>query len=127
MQILFLIGRIILGGYFLENGYNHFANVNSLAGYAASKGLPAAKTMTILSGAMLALGGISIMLGIYPRIGMGLVILFLLGTLAKMHTYWKATDPMVRMGERINFYKNLALIGALLMLMTLPLPWMLSV
>lgn len=127
MQTLFLIGRIILGGYFLESGYNHFANVNSLAGYAASKGVPAAKMMTIVTGAMLALGGVSIMLGVYPRIGMTLVILFLLSTLVKMHTYWKNTDPMQRMGERINFYKNLALIGALLMLMSIPLPWMLSI
>jgi hypothetical protein len=30
---------------------------------------------------------------------------------------------MARMGERINFYKNLGLMGAILMLLAIPLPW----
>jgi hypothetical protein len=33
-----------------------------------------------------------------------------------MHAFWKVTDPMHKMSETINFTKNLALIGALLMM-----------
>jgi putative oxidoreductase len=126
MEYLFLVGRIILGGYFIENAYNHFKNVDGMAGYAASKGMPMPKVAVIVSGLMLLLGGLGILLGAYVGAAIFLLVLFLLGTLVKMHTYWKVEDPMARMGERINFYKNLALIGALLMLLSIPTPWLMS-
>lgn len=37
METIFLIGRIILGGYFLYNAYNHFTELDALTGYAQSK------------------------------------------------------------------------------------------
>jgi len=55
-----------------------------------------------------------------------LLVLFLLVTTLQMHQYWKITDQMLKMGEQINFYKNISLIGALLMLLAIPLPWVLS-
>ncbi len=48
----------------------------------------------------------------------------MLVTTFKMHQYWKVTDAGMKMGEEINFKKNLALLGALLMLLAIPLPWM---
>ncbi len=33
-----------------------------------------------------------------------------------MHAYWKESDPMAKQGEQVNFTKNLALIGGLLVL-----------
>jgi hypothetical protein len=41
-----------------------------------------------------------------------------------MHQFWKVADPMARMGEEINFYKNMGLTGAILMLLAIPQPWM---
>lgn len=121
-----MLGRIILGGYFVHNAYNHFKNVEGLTGYAKSKGMPMPKESVIVSGIMLLLGGLGILLGLYIEISVLLLVLFLLGTLLKMHRYWEVGDPMARMGEHINFYKNLALIGALLMLLAIPTPWELS-
>jgi putative oxidoreductase len=117
---LFLLGRIILGGYFIMNGYKHFKHLQGNVGYAQSKGVPMPKESVMLTGAMLLLGGLGIFFGMYVDLAILLLILFLIGTLVKMHRYWEATDPMVRMGEEINFYKNLALIGALLMLLNYP-------
>ncbi|MBI2631013.1 DoxX family membrane protein [Candidatus Nomurabacteria bacterium] len=113
---LWLLGRIILGGYFIMSGYAHFKNLASYTGYAQSKGVPMAKASVIITGLMMLLGGLGILIGVYVQFSIFLLALFLLGTLVKMHTYWKETDPMARMGERVNFYKNLALIGALLMI-----------
>ncbi len=111
---LFVLGRVLLGGYFLMNAYNHFKNVSALAGYAESKGIPMPRQAVLLSGAMLLLGGLGILLGVYVEYAVALLVIFLIGTLVKMHRYWEVTDPMARMGEHVNFYKNLALIGALL-------------
>lgn len=122
MLYLFLLGRILLGGYFIKNGYGHFAHHAGTAGYAQSKGVPMAATSVYLTGLMMILGGLGILLGVYVNLSILLLVLFLLGTLVKIHTYWKETGE-ARMGDHINFYKNLALLGALLMLLAIPLPW----
>jgi hypothetical protein len=31
-----------------------------------------------------------------------------------MHAFWKVQDPTVKMGEMVNFMKNIALLGAVL-------------
>lgn len=126
MIYLFVLGRILLGGYFIKNGYNHFKNLGALTGYAQSKGVPMPKFAVFATGLMMLLGGLGILLGVYVQISVALIVLFLLGTLIKMHKYWEVADPMARMGEHINFYKNLALLGAVLTLLAIPLPWAVS-
>ena len=126
MEYLFILGGILLGGYFVMNGLNHFIHFKMLTGYAQSKGVPMAGAAVLLSGFMLFLGGLGIILGIYIEFSVLLLVLFLLVTTLQMHQYWKITDQMLKMGEQINFYKNISLIGALLMLLAIPLPWVLS-
>src|SRR3989338_3445120 len=118
MLYLFLLGRILLGGYFLQNAYSHFKNTDGLAGYSQSKGVPAPKASVIITGIMMLLGGLGIILGVYIEISVALLVLFLLGTLVKMHRYWEVADPMARMGEHINFWKNVGLLAAILMLLS---------
>lgn len=123
MVYLFLLGRILLGGYFIMSGYNHFKNLGMLTGYTQSKGVPMPREAVLLTGLMMVLGGLGVLLGIYTEFSILLLVLFLLGTLIKMHRYWEVTDPMAKMGEMVNFHKNLGLLGALLMLLAIPLPW----
>lgn len=119
MEIVFIIGRILLGGYFLYSGYNHFANVAGMTGYAKMKGVPAAKVAVIVSGIMLVLGGVAVLANKFAILGMALVVVFLIPTTLLMHRFWKETDPNARMSERINFTKNIALMGALLLLISI--------
>jgi len=126
MEILFLIGRIIYGGFFIMNGLNHLRNVSSLAGYARSKGVPAPEAAVIVTGLMLLAGGLSVLLGYLPMVGLALIVIFLVVVAFWMHGYWSVSEPMTRMGEQVNFFKNLALAGAALMMTLLPQPWPLS-
>jgi putative oxidoreductase len=126
IHILFLIGRIIVGGYFLMAGFNHFRNTKMMAGYAQSKGTPSAKAAVVGTGFLLLLGGLSFLLGYHPTIGTGLLIIFLLGVSFKIHAFWKVSDPMARMGEQVNFGKNIAMIGFLLMTLMINRPWPIS-
>ncbi len=119
MQILFLIGRIILGGYFIYNGYNHFHNLAGMTGYAAMKKVPYPKAAVILGGIMLILGGAAILFNVYAILGMLILILFLIPTTFVMHQFWKEADMNAKMMERINFTKNLALIGALILVISI--------
>lgn len=123
MEYLFLLGRILLGGYFIKNAYNHFKNAGMLSGYAASKGVPMAKMAVMFTGLLLLIGGLGILLGDFIELAVGCLVLFLVGVTFQMHKYWTVQDPMQRMGEHVNFYKNLALLGAVLMLLAIPQPW----
>lgn len=105
------------------SGLNHFKHLPMLTGYAQSKGVPMPKEMVMLTGLMMLLGGLGVLLGVYVTWSIYLLVLFLLLASFKMHQFWKVTEPMSRMGEEVNFKKNLALLGALLMLLAIPLPW----
>jgi putative oxidoreductase len=126
IEILFLIGRIIVGGYFLMAAFNHFTKTGMMAGYAQGKGTPAPKAAVMGTGVLLLLGGLSFLLGYHPTIGTGLLILFLLGVTFKIHAFWLVSDPMARMNEQVNFGKNIAMIGFLLMTLMIYRPWPIS-
>ena len=126
MHFLFLLGRILFGGFFLVNSYRHLTMASAMAPYAASKGVPAPKLAVLGSGALLALGGLSILLGVMPNWGVLFLALFLIPVSFTMHNYWADQDPQMRQNNEINFHKNLALLGATLMLLAIPQPWPLS-
>lgn len=116
MNIIYIIGQILLGGFFVYNGINHFITLEGSAGYAKSKGVPAAKFAVAFASLMLVVGGISILTGFMMDIGAWILVIFLLGVTFTMHPFWKAADPQHRMIETIMFAKNIALLGALLMI-----------
>jgi uncharacterized membrane protein YphA (DoxX/SURF4 family) len=79
INIAFLIGRLIAGGFFLTSGINHFAKLSMMAGYVKSKGTPAPGLAVGGTGALLILGGASLLLGYHPTIGATLLVICLLG------------------------------------------------
>ena len=122
----YLAGRVLLGGFFIISGLRHFQHLPMMAGFTASKGVPAAKLAVIVSGLMIIVGGISILLGVRPHWGIALVSAFLVPVTFMMHQYWKHTDPMMRINDQVNFMKNLAILGACWTLLLMPQPWPMS-
>lgn len=123
MDYVFLLGRILFGGFFIVGGINHFRHLGMMSGYAASKGVPAAKVAIVFSGLLILFGGLCVVVGWKPQIGLVCIMLFLLPVTFMMHAYWTETDPMQQMSQRVNFQKNVALLGAALMMLSIPLPW----
>ena len=121
--ILLLIGRVLFGGLFLYNGINHFTSRAGMVGYAQFKGVPSPSASIVVSGAWLVLAGASIITGFHAGIGLLMAALFLAVVTPKMHDFWRAADANARMADFINFQKNMALLGAALMLLALPRPW----
>jgi putative oxidoreductase len=124
MDILFLVGRILVGGYYLYNASNHlFMGTAGLSGYAGSKGVPSPKLAVYAGGVLLLIGGLSFLLGYQPLIGAIALVLFFIPVSFKMHDFWNVKDPMARVGEMVNFTKNMALMGSALMFLAIPQPW----
>lgn len=127
MRALFVLGRLIYGGFFAYSGLNHFRNQEMLSQYAEHKGVSAPQVAVPATGTMLLAGGVSIMAGVKPRQGLAAIVGFLLPTTLLMHRFWEVEDPTERMNETINFSKNMALAGAALMMLQIPEPWPASI
>lgn len=126
IQIVVLVGRIIFGGYFVMMGINHFMKKENMTQYAKSKGVPSPHLAVIGTGLLLLLGGLGVATGVYESASLGLLLIFLAPTTFIMHQYWKIEDPQAKMAEMVNFLKNMALIGAILIMFGLPTPWALG-
>jgi putative oxidoreductase len=116
VDVIVLIGRIVFAQMFITSGVMHLRNAGMMSGYAQSKGVPAPKLAVVGSGLLILLGGLSVLLGVWPDLGSLLILAFLVPTALRMHDFWKQTDPMARQGEQVNFFKNISLAGASLML-----------
>jgi uncharacterized membrane protein YphA (DoxX/SURF4 family) len=125
MDILFFVGRILLGGYFIIQAYNHLVKSDQLAAYASHKGVPNAKIAVIGSGLLLLLGGYCILAGVRITLGVAALTLFLIPVTFKMHSFWKETGD-ARMADKVQFMKNMAILGAIWMITMIPTPWIMS-
>jgi hypothetical protein len=43
-----------------------------------------------------------------------------------IHSFWKLSDPQARMNDMVQFQKNIAILGLLLMSLLIPQPWPMS-
>jgi putative oxidoreductase len=115
VDVLVLIGRILFAALFLQSAIGHLTQTKGMAGYAASKGVPAAYAATLAGGIPLALGGLSVLLGVWADLGALLLVVFLVPTALLIHAFWKESGE-ARMLEMIQFNKDMALAGAALAL-----------
>ena len=119
---LFLLGRLMLGTYYLYSAAHHFTGLGMLSQYAAAKGVPMPVLAVLAGGVLLAIAGLCFVLGVAPRIGVTALVLFLVPVTLTMHPFWKEQGP-ARVMDMVNFTKNLALLGSGLMFLAVPTPW----
>jgi putative oxidoreductase len=118
IEIAALIGQILLGAYFIMAGAMHFMKMEMMKQYSDMKGVPMSGLAVPLTGLLLLLGGLSLLLGYQTFWGLILLLVFMVPTTFMMHNFWKAPKKE-RMNQMLFFKSNLAMIGALLLLLSL--------
>lgn len=133
MSALYVIGRILFAALFLVSGINKFLDLQSaaqaitthftvpaqLTDYTSQietfTGMPIAQVIAILGGVIEILGAVAIAANLGARVFAILLALLLVLTIVHFNDFWNAaaTDRMASLFEAL---KNLALIGALLMI-----------
>ncbi|MBI4457840.1 DoxX family protein [Candidatus Uhrbacteria bacterium] len=126
MDYVFLLGRVLYGGFFLLSGLKHFRNAPAMTAYAASKRVPYPNVAVLVSGLLIVLGGLWVILGAYKKVGLLEIVAFLGPVAFMMHDYWNEKDPQMQAMQKIQFSKNMALLGAALMMLMLPDVWPLA-
>ncbi len=129
--IVLLIGRVLFSFFFIYQGFNHLTKLSAYSGYAASSGVPAPTVAVAVAGLMLLAGGLSVLLGVKPKVGAALLLVFLVPTAFIVHKFWGIADPMMAANQAAHFWKNITMAGGALMIYALadlyPARWPYSV
>src|SRR5438132_7648203 len=96
MNIAFLIGRIIFGGYWLMGSFNHFKNLNYMSEYAKARGTPSPKVAVEGPGAFWLLGGLRVLLGAFLVFGLFLWMSFFLAVPFQLQAYGKVEEGQLK-------------------------------
>src|SRR5438046_2039860 len=80
------VARVFFSAIFILSGLHHFSQ--ELIDVAAAHGVPMVNVAVPLSGVIAVAGGVSILLGLYARLGAWLLVLFLVPVTLTMHAFW---------------------------------------
>jgi putative oxidoreductase len=137
-SLVAFLGRALLSIIFIASGINQIFSWRTTEQYftqgltnwlATSVGNPALQNAIefALSNAVLLLligvifeivGGLLVFLGLWVRLGVLLLILFLIPTTIAFHHFWELQEPDREM-QMINFMKNVSILGGLLVVLAL--------
>ena len=123
MAQAFLLGRVLVGCYYIQSAFHHFTALGHLSRAAAAHGVPAPEVAVIGAGVLLLVAGLSFLLGVFPRLGVAAVVLFLVPVTVIMHPFWADRNVAQQQADLINFTKNIGLLGSSLMFLAVPRPW----
>lgn len=114
-----LVGRILYGGFFVVGGMMHFMKLKEMTAYTQMKGAPSPQLAVIGTGILIVLAGLGVIFNVYTSLSLLLIAAFLIVITPIMHGFWKVADPNMKMMDMQMFLKNMALLGAALVLYTL--------
>ena len=106
-QLHALAGRVFIATLFLASAFGKIVNFDSTAQYMAAHGMPMVQPLCAAAILIEVAGGLSILLGFFTRWGAMLLVFYLIPTTLIFH--WGPD-------QRIQFLKNLAIMGGLLQL-----------
>jgi putative oxidoreductase len=111
---LALLGRALLCVLFVVSGWGKIGGFADTAGFIGSKGLPLPQVLTAIAIAVELGGGLLLLIGWKARWIAWAMAAFTVVITPIFHNFWDAPAAEV-MNQQINFLKNVAIIGGLLM------------
>jgi len=114
--ILALLGRVLLASIFVYSGFGKITDFQGTAGYIASADMPMPQVLAV--GAILVefTGGLTLLIGFRARWAALAFVVFLIVITPIFHNFCSVPADEV-MSQQINFIKNVAIIGGMLMVM----------
>ena len=114
--IVTVLGRILLSLVFLMSALgSKIPNFSQVAGYMTIEGDPASQAMLVGAIVFLVAGSLALIFGFKARIGATLLLIFLVLATYYFHDFWAFEDAAERQMQMIQFMKNMALMGAMLL------------
>ena len=112
-DVLWIVGRLLLGLYFAAAGIHHFSAIEPLTQAIAARGVPAARMVLLAGSVFQTVCGVALILGFWPAwAALGLVLFTIAASLLFLN-FW-SMEGAARDGAVGTWKTNLALIGGLL-------------
>jgi uncharacterized membrane protein YphA (DoxX/SURF4 family) len=131
MTVTRLIARPMLASMFVVGGANALKNAPALAAKAKpvadrlrptlEKSVPQVKlpedtaTLVRINGAAQILAALALARGRAPRLSSTVLAASLMPTTVAGHQFWSESDPATKSEEQVQFFKNLSMLGGLLL------------
>lgn len=113
MPIARTVARALLAAPFVMLGYEAAAEPGGRVDLAAGLGVPNPEAAVRVNGGAMVAGGVALGLGVLPRAAAAGLAASLIPTTLAGHAFWTHDDPGARKANRIQFLKNLGLLGGL--------------
>jgi putative oxidoreductase len=110
-----LIGRILIASLFLPAGISKLMGFDGTVAYFSSLGLALPAVLAVAVIVIEIVGGISLIVGYKTQMTAIILALFTLGASIIGHAYWAVSADQVFVAKLL-FYKNIAIVGGLLIL-----------
>jgi putative oxidoreductase len=110
-----LAGRILIGGIFVQSGFQKLMGLDAFAASLARNGIPAAiaPVLAPIGAGVEFVGGLAIVFGLMTRYAAVLMIVFVIVATLISHRFW-ALQGAERRTQTVQFAKNVAIIGGFL-------------
>ena len=113
MGVLTLVGRLLVAWLLFASGVGNIVRTGRVAAHVRERGLSHPRGVVRASGALLAVAGLAIALGIWLDVALIGAAVILVAIAVVMHPFWSVAG-VERERLNIQFWKDLALAGALL-------------
>ena len=112
-----LIGRLLIAALFLPAGLAKLAGFDGTVGYIESVGLPLPAVAATVALAVEILGSVALILGFQTRVTASVLAVFTMVASIFFHAFWAAA-PEQAFVQQLLFFKNIGVIGGLLVLVS---------
>ncbi len=112
---LLVLGRVLLSGIFILSGLGKLPHFHDVAGMMAAKGIPLATVALVITVLIEIGGGLLVLTGFQARYAALVIALWLIPVTLVFHHFWGIPAGQ-QQEQMINFLKNIAIIGGLLIL-----------
>lgn len=114
---VWLLGRLLLGGLFLQSGIYKLMTLDQFAASLVKQGISdtVAAALAPLAAGAETLGGLLIVLGLATSWASLLMIAFTICAAFTSHRFWEADGDMVSI-QQAHFMKNMMIVGAFCLL-----------
>lgn len=116
-DLVCLLGRVLIGGIFVQSGFGKLMGLDAFAAGLARNGIPGAVAQVLapIGAAVEFVGGLAIVFGLMTRYAAVLMILFVIVATLISHRFWELEDA-ARRAQLTQFSKNIAIMGGFVLL-----------
>lgn len=117
MSMVRSLSHMLLSGIFIAGGADAFLKPGNRVQKVEASGIPQPKQAVSFNGAVMVIAGLALALDIAPKLAATVLIATLVPTTVVGHAFWKEETEAGRKNQLTQFFKNLGLIGGLVLVL----------